>query len=199
MIDGDHLLNPMQLDRRREIIPKCLMPILERRRDDTDRRAGDDELAEFSGQVLLDRVPMHGLLHARIDAGQNHRLVAAFGRKHEVWREGHRRAAYYKGTDEAPAIEYGPQAAAARARFLMQSCHDPSLCDDAPRVSFADGVSRAHDHRRRAVSQARTAVAILNLTGGLPTCLPARRTRSAGRGQGILLTYVNYGLWPLSS
>src|SRR5262245_10859926 len=49
MVDCDDFLDVMQLNRRAEIVPKCLVPVLERGRDDADRRAGDDELAELAG------------------------------------------------------------------------------------------------------------------------------------------------------
>ncbi len=49
MVDCDDLLDVMQLNRRAEIVPKCLVPVLERGRDDADRRAGNDELAELAG------------------------------------------------------------------------------------------------------------------------------------------------------
>src|SRR5262249_44458693 len=44
MVDGDDLPDAVQLDGRGEIVPKCLVPVLERRGDDADRRACDDEL-----------------------------------------------------------------------------------------------------------------------------------------------------------
>jgi len=56
---------------------------------------------------------------------------------------------------------------------------------------------RAHDHRTGALSQARTAIATLNLDGGVAHSA-MRGVRSASRGQDILLTYGNYGIWPLS-
>ena len=68
MVDRDDPLDAVQLDGGGEIIPKCLVPLLERRGDDADRRAGDDELAELAGQVLLDGISVHRFLHARIDA-----------------------------------------------------------------------------------------------------------------------------------
>jgi hypothetical protein len=37
MVDCDDLLDVMQLNRRAEIVPKCLVPLLERGRDDADR------------------------------------------------------------------------------------------------------------------------------------------------------------------
>ena len=37
MVDCDDFLNVMQLNRRAEIVPKCLVPLLERGRDDADR------------------------------------------------------------------------------------------------------------------------------------------------------------------
>src|SRR5262252_4823803 len=49
MVDCDDFLDVMQLNRRAEIVPKCLVPVLERGRNDADRRARDDELAELTG------------------------------------------------------------------------------------------------------------------------------------------------------
>src|SRR5262249_15868367 len=109
---------------RGEIVPKCLVPILECRRDDADRRTCDDELAEFSGQILLDGVSVHRL-HARVNAGENHRLVIAFGREHQLWRGGEGGAAGCQGADEVPAVE-SPKSAAARTLRLMQWLSGPS-------------------------------------------------------------------------
>jgi hypothetical protein len=54
------------------------VPILERFRDDGDRGAGDDELAVLAGQSAARRIPGDRLLHAGIDAGEHHRLIACF-------------------------------------------------------------------------------------------------------------------------
>src|SRR5262249_9099782 len=56
VIDRDHPLDAVQLNGGGEIVPKRLVPVLERRRDHADRRTCDDELAELPGQILLDRV-----------------------------------------------------------------------------------------------------------------------------------------------
>jgi hypothetical protein len=130
MIDRDHLLDAVQLDRCGKIVPKCLVPILKRRRDDADCGTGNDELAELAGQILLDRVLAHRLLHARIDASQNHRLVVPFGRQCEIGREGQGCATDCDGAHKLPAIEDGCQTATARAGGFMQLCrcasHRPS-------------------------------------------------------------------------
>src|SRR5262249_7562710 len=102
MVDGDD-----PLDGRREIVPKCLVPILKRWGDDADRRACDDELAELARQVLLDRISVHRFLHARIDAGQNHRLVLPFSRVRDIGSEGESRAPDSHGAQKLSAMEYG--------------------------------------------------------------------------------------------
>src|SRR5215471_15998415 len=53
------------------------------------------------------------LLHARVNADENHRLVIAFGREHELLREGEGGAADCQGADEVPTVE-SPKSAAAR-------------------------------------------------------------------------------------
>ncbi len=49
MVDCDDFLDVMQLNRRAEIVPKCLVPLLERGRDDADRCTSNHELAELAG------------------------------------------------------------------------------------------------------------------------------------------------------
>src|SRR5262249_47854159 len=138
MVDRDDPLDVVQLNGGGEIVPKCLVPLLERRGDHADRRAGDDELAELAGQVLLDGISVHRLLHARIDAGQNHRLVVPFGRERETGREGERSAADSNDAQKLSAMEYGCITAAARAQTLMQFCHYPSLSTAARKSRVAE-------------------------------------------------------------
>src|SRR4029453_6485748 len=123
MIDCDYLLDVVQLDRCGKIVPKCLVPILERRRDDADCGPCDDELAELAGQILLDRIIAYRLLHARIDARQNHRLVITFGRQQEMRRESQGRATYCEGAYKSPTIEDGYQTVAAHAGGFMEVFH----------------------------------------------------------------------------
>src|SRR5256885_17117977 len=51
VIDDDDLLDAVQLDRGAEVIPECLVPILERGRHDADGCAGERELAVLSGEL----------------------------------------------------------------------------------------------------------------------------------------------------
>src|SRR5262245_22886994 len=109
MVDRDHPLDAVQLDCRSEIVPERLVPILERRRHHPDCRASDHELAELAGQVLLDGVLAHWLLHAGVDAGQYHRLVLPLGCERQVGRErergnAHRSRVYQLATTE-PALQ----------------------------------------------------------------------------------------------
>jgi hypothetical protein len=155
MIDRDDPLDAVQLDGGGEIVPKCLVPLLEGRGDDADRRAGDDELAELAGQVLLDGISVHRFLHARIDAGQNHRLVVPFSRERETGREGERSTSDSHDAQKLSAMEYGCITAAARAQSPMQFCHCPSLSTAARKSRVAEWYrSQAHGPTRyAAVSQ----------------------------------------------
>ena len=77
VIDRDDLLDVVQLDCGREVVPERLVPILERLSDDADCGAGDHELAEFASQVAFRHVLSYRLLHARINAAENHGLVVS--------------------------------------------------------------------------------------------------------------------------
>src|SRR5262249_5146380 len=139
MVDCDDFLDVVQLNRRAEIVPKCLVPVLERGRDDADRRASDDELAELAGYVLIDGIFVYRLLHARIDAGQYHRLIVPLGRKREVWSDGQGRTTYRNGPYKEPAIEFAIQKiAATRAGSLtsnhLQTFHFPPLAPCLPQI-----------------------------------------------------------------
>jgi hypothetical protein len=113
-------------------------------------------LAELAGQVLLDRIPVYGLLHARIDTGQNHGLVVSFGCEREMGSEGEGRGANADGADQVPAIERACKTVAARAGNLMQIFHCPSLGDDATQLTLAGNqVGR----NGKAVSQGKNTVA----------------------------------------
>ena len=132
------------------------MPVLERRRDHADRRTCDDGLAELPGQVLLDRVPVYGLLHARIDTGQNHGLIVSFGREREIRNEGEGSGTNADGADEVPAIERRCKTAAACAGNLMQISHCPSLGDGGTQLILAGIRCRRNGE---AVSQGKSTVA----------------------------------------
>jgi len=113
VIDRDHLRHVVKLDRGGEVVPIRLAPILERLGDDTDRGAGDDELAELSGQPAPRGIAMHRLLQARIDAAKHHRLVVAFGRQHHGGRERGRRCEGSRAHDKVTAAECAAQQVAA--------------------------------------------------------------------------------------
>ena len=53
MVDRDDFLDVMQLNRRAEIVPKCLVPLLERGRDDADRRPWLNLPVRFCSTVYL--------------------------------------------------------------------------------------------------------------------------------------------------
>src|SRR5215472_16899576 len=64
-----------------------------------------------------------GLLHARINTGQNHGLIVSFGCEREIRNEGEGRGTNADGADEVPASERRSKTAAARAGNLMQISH----------------------------------------------------------------------------
>jgi hypothetical protein len=79
VVDGDDLLDVVQLHRRGDVVPERLVPVLERRRDGADGRARDRELAVLAAQPALVQVRADGLLEARVDARERHRFVVAGG------------------------------------------------------------------------------------------------------------------------
>src|SRR5262249_50966154 len=83
VIDRYLFLDSVQLNRRTEIVPERLMPVLKGGSDDADGRTGDDELTVFAGQISPSKIFPHGLLYARIDASQHHGFVIAFGCNHK--------------------------------------------------------------------------------------------------------------------
>src|SRR5262249_23506409 len=141
VIDRDHTLDAVQLNGGGKIVPKR----------HADRRTCDDELAELPGQVLLDRVPVYGLLHARIDTGQNHGLIVSFGREREIRNEGEGSGTNADGADEVPAIERRCKTAAACAGNLMQISHCPSLGDGGTQLILA-GI-RCRRKRRSSITR----------------------------------------------
>jgi len=66
---------------------------------------------------------VYGLLHTRIDAGQNHRLIVPLGRKRDVWNEPKRRSAYRDGPYKVPAIEFAIQKTSATRAGSLTSDH----------------------------------------------------------------------------
>src|SRR5262249_7889289 len=142
VVDCDDFFDVMQLNRRAEIVPKCLVPLLERGRDHADRCTSNDELAELAGEVLLDRIFVHRLLDARIDAGQNHCFIVPLSRKRDVWKS-QGRGADRDGPYKVPAIELAIQkTAATRAGSLtsnhLQCRHCPSLGVVSRTSNFAE-------------------------------------------------------------
>src|SRR5262249_49920745 len=124
VIDRNHFLDTVQLNRRTEIVPERLMPVLKGRSDDADGRTRDDKLAVFTGQISPSKIFPHGLLYARIDASQHHGFVIAFGCNHKGSRQCDRetRAGYLH---EPATIERASQlstAASARNPMSNEPC-----------------------------------------------------------------------------
>jgi hypothetical protein len=97
---------------------------------------------------------VYWFLHARIDAGQNHRLIVPLSRKRDVWNEPKRRSAYRNGPYKVPAIEFAIQkTSATRAGNLtsnhLQCRHCPSLGDDLTISNFCGSIS-VHAHTTHA-------------------------------------------------
>src|SRR5262249_60518926 len=89
---------------------------------------------------------VYRLLHARIDAGQDHRLIVPLGRKREVWSDGQGRTTYRNGPYKEPAIEFAIQKiAATRAGSLtsnhLQTCHCPSLGGGLTQIELCGSMS----------------------------------------------------------
>src|SRR5262249_9099783 len=98
----------------------------------------------------------YGLLHARIDTGQNHGLIVSFGREREIRNEGEGSGTNADGADEVPAIERRCKTAAACAGNLMQISHCPSLGDGGTQLILAGIRCRRNGE---AVSQGKSTVA----------------------------------------
>src|SRR6202008_610813 len=88
-----------------------------------------------------DRIFVYRLLHARIDAGQNHRLIVPLSRERDVWNERKGRSTYGDSPYNVPAIEFAVEkTSATRAGSLtsnhLQCRHCPSLGGDLTISNF---------------------------------------------------------------
>ena len=112
VIHRDHFRDVMQLDRGGEIVPERRRPGLERGRDHADGSAGKTELAVFAGHVAAFHVLDRRLGKARIDAGQQHRVVIAFGAEGERGKCRHQSGAR-RQLQKSPPVEAAAQHIAA--------------------------------------------------------------------------------------
>ncbi len=112
MVDRDHPVDLVQLERGTEIVPKRLVPGFELWRHDPDRRAGDDKLAVAPGQPAPVHIFVDRRHHPRVDAGEQHRLV--FGLRRRDTGEGggeprrQQKMAAAEGGGLAPAMSAHP-------------------------------------------------------------------------------------------
>src|SRR4029077_19154954 len=93
-------------------------------------------------------------LHARIDAGQNHRLIVPLSRERDVWNEPEGRSTYGDSPYKVPAIEFAVEkTSATRAGSLtsnhLQCRHCPSLGGDLTISNFCGSIS-VHAHTTHA-------------------------------------------------
>src|ERR1044072_4148191 len=125
MIDREHALDLVQLDRGGEVVPERLVPILERLGDDGDRGPRDDELAVLAGQGAPGGVRRDRHLHARVDAAEYHRLVMSRGGERRERLEPRKCREAAGPAQDVPPVEPAGQkiAAAGAASEIAQLSH----------------------------------------------------------------------------
>ena len=101
---ANHPGEVMQLHRGCEVVPKRWPPGLELGRDDSDRRAGNDELAVFAAEPALLHVVVDRRHHPWVDAGDQHRFVIALCRQ-DPERQARRQPGNSSYLHEMAAIE----------------------------------------------------------------------------------------------
>jgi|SRR5215470_5315189 len=78
VINGDHLLNFVQFDGGRQVLPECLVPVSESGRDGAYGGTGNNELAVPAPEIACDiHVIVHLIDDPRINAGKHHRIVGS--------------------------------------------------------------------------------------------------------------------------
>ena len=138
VIDDDHLLDVVQLDRHVEVLPEGVVPVREGVADDAERRAGEDDVVI----IVLEAPGVHErhevVDEAIVHAAQEQRLrVAAGARLRGDAHEQRRTGAEGGDLDEVPSADLG--AGGEELGTALGLAHGRKPLDDAHRAA---GVGR---------------------------------------------------------